>query len=74
MQKEMKMTYLLKIRISSWQSIVDFFQTRLLQLKLYHQRVLWKKKVIDTPPADEIDFTSMLDAAERQNNLRRILK
>lgn len=70
----MKMTYLLRIRISSWQSLVDFFQTRLLQLKLDCQRILWKKKVIDTPPADEIDFTSMLDAAERQNNLRRILK
>ena len=68
------MSYLLKIRICNWQSLVDFFQTRLLQFKLDFLRILWKKKVIDTPPADEIDFTSMLDAAERQNILRRELK
>lgn len=69
-----KMTDLFIIRICSLTSIVDFFQTRLMQFRLGAQKFLWNNKIVDTPPADDGDLTSMLDAAERQNNLRSALK
>lgn len=45
-----------------------------MQLQLKVHRALWNRKIVETAPADEGDLTSMLDAAERQNDLRRVMK
>ena len=65
------MSDLLRIRMCSLTSIVDYFHTQWMQLQLKVHRALWNRKIVETAPADEGDLTSMLDAAERQNDLRR---
>ena len=69
-----KMSTLLTMRLTSLESISDFFQTRYYQMKNSVHEWLWKRGLTETTPPMELDLTSMLDAAERQNTLRKILK
>ena len=72
--KVIKMLALFQIRILSLTSIVDFFKTRFYQLKDSAHQALWERNLTKVKPPLEQDLTSMLDAAERQNYLRSVLK
>ena len=72
--KVIKMIALFRIRVFSLESIADFFETRFYQVKSAVHDLLWKHKLTSVKPPLENDLSSMLDAAERQNELRRILK
>lgn len=68
------MLYLIKLRVKSLESMIDFFQTRFYQIKNYIHEFLWKVGMCKKIPPMELDLTAMIDAAEKQNNLREILK
>jgi hypothetical protein len=55
-------------------SVSDWILTRYFRLKEKILEIMYRLKLIDRIPPDDLDFTSMLDRADQQNKWSELFK
>ena len=65
---------LARLHIMNFQSIADWIMTRYYRVEEKVNELLYRNKLSDRVPPADLDLTDLLDKADRQNQLREILK